>query len=97
MVDAKIVQPTDKQGNELAPQTLMSWAIKQDGQLLENSILPKKGSSIPHWPAEDYNPATKDYVDTKQKVKIIISVEEPASKNVATFGIKSLQRLKRKE
>lgn len=76
MADAKIVQITDKQGNELAPQTLMSMVFKQDGQLLESLILPKD-NDIPYVPTNDYNPATKGYVDNKQKIKIITSVQEP--------------------
>lgn len=77
MVNAKIVQLTDQQGKELAPQTLMSWVVEQDGQLLENLILPKDGSSAPYNPVEDYNPATKAYVDNKQKLQIITSVQKP--------------------
>lgn len=82
MADAKIVQLTDLQGNELAPQTLMSLAIKQDGQLLEGLILPKDGSSAPYIPTGDYNPATKAYVDNKPKVKIVMSVQAPKNLNV---------------
>ncbi len=77
MANAKIVQLTDQQGKELAPQTLMSWVVEQDGQLLENLILPKDGSSAPYNPVEDYNPATKAYVDNKQKLQIITSVQKP--------------------
>lgn len=82
MATAKIVQLTDQQGNELAPQTLMSWVVKQDGQLLENLILPKDGSSAPYVPTEDYNPATKAYVDNKQKIQIVTSVQKPKNLKV---------------
>lgn len=76
MADAKIVQITDQQGNELAPQTLMSMVLKQDGQFLENLILPKDNTT-PYIPTSDYNPATKSYVDNKQKIQIITSVQKP--------------------
>lgn len=85
MAEAKIVQLTDQQGNELAPQTLMSWVVKQDGQLLENLILPIDGSSSPYTPTEDYNPATKGYVDNKQKVQIITSVQKPKGQKAGDF------------
>lgn len=85
MADAKIVQLTDQQGNELAPQTLTTWVVKQDGQLLDNLILPKDGSSAPYTPTDDYNPATKAYVDNKQKVQIITSKRRPTGMKVGDF------------
>ncbi len=85
MANAKIVQITDQQGNALAPQTLMSWVVEQDGQLLENLILSKDGSSAPYDPTEDYNPATKAYVDNKPKVKIVMSVQEPKGQKAGDF------------
>lgn len=85
MANAKIVQITDQQGNALAPQTLMSWVVEQDGQLLENLILSKDGSSVPYDPTEDYNPATKAYVDNKPKVKIVMSVQKPKGQKVGDF------------
>lgn len=85
MATAKIVQLMDQQDNELAPQTLMSWAVKQDGQLLENLILPKDGSSAPYVPTEDYNPATKAYVDNKSKAKIVMSVQKPKGQKAGEF------------
>lgn len=81
MADAKIVQLTDAQGNELAPQTLASWVFKQDGQLLEGLILPKDNIE-PYTPTGDYNPATKGYVDGKQKIQIITSIQQPKNMNV---------------
>lgn len=81
MADAKIVQLTDAKGNELAPQTLMSWVFKQDGQLLEGLILPKDNTE-PYVPIEDYNPATKAYVDNKQKIQIITSIQQPKNMNI---------------
>lgn len=85
MATANIVQLTDQQGTELAPQTLMSLVLKQDGQLLENLILPKDGSSAPYDPIDDYNPATKAYVDNKPKVKIIMSVQKPKGQKAGDF------------
>lgn len=85
MANAKIVQITDQQGNALAPQTLMSWVVEQDGQLLENLILSKDGSSAPYDPTEDYNPATKAYVDNKPKVKIVMSVQKPKGQKAGDF------------
>jgi hypothetical protein len=85
LANAKIVQITDQQGNALAPQTLMSQVVEHDGQLLENLILPKDGSSAPYDPAEDYNPATKSYVDNKPKVKIVMSVQKPKGQKVGDF------------
>lgn len=85
MANVKIVQITDQQGNALAPQTLMSQVIEQDGQLLENLILPKNGSSAPYAPAGDYNPATKSYVDNKPKAKIVMSVQKPKGQKVGDF------------
>lgn len=85
MANAKIVRITDQQGNALAPQTLMSWVVEQDGQLLENLILPKDGSSAPYNPVGDYNPATKAYVDNKSKVKIVMSVQKPKGQKAGDF------------
>lgn len=85
MANAKIVQLTDQQGNALAPQTLMSWVVEQDGQLLENLILPKDGSSAPYDPTEDYNPATKSYVDNSPKAKIVMSVQKPKGQKAGDF------------
>lgn len=85
MANAKIVQLTDQQGNALAPQTLMSWVVEQDGQLLENLILPKDGSSAPYGPTEDYNPATKSYVDNSPKAKIVMSVQKPKGQKAGDF------------
>lgn len=85
MATANIVQLTDQQGKELAPQTLMSLVLKQDGQLLENLILPKDGSSAPYDPIDDYNPATKAYVDNKPKVKIVMSVQKPKGQKAGDF------------
>lgn len=85
MANAKIVQLTDQQGNALAPQTLMSWVVEQDGQLLENLILPKDGSSDPYTPTSEYNPATKEYVDKRPRVKITTSIKKPVSPNVGDF------------
>lgn len=76
MANAKIVKITDLQGNELAPQTLMSWVFEQDGQLLETLILPKNNAAS-YTPTSDYNPATKGYVDNKPKVQIITSSQRP--------------------
>lgn len=85
MANAKIVQITDQQGNALAPQTLMSWVVEQDGQLLENLILPKDGSSAPYDPTEDYNPATKAYVDNSPKAKIVMSMQKPKGQKAGDF------------
>lgn len=85
MANAKIVQITDQQGNALALQTLMSWVVEQDGQLLENLILPKDGSSAPYSPVGDYNPATKAYVDNSPKAKIVMSVQKPKGQKVGDF------------
>ncbi len=85
MATANIVQLTDQQGKELAPQTLMSWVVKQDGQLLENLVLSKDGSSEPYNPTEDYNPATKAYVDNKPKAKIAMSVQKPKGQKAGEF------------
>lgn len=85
MANAKIVQLTDQQGNALAPQTLMSWVVEQDGQLLENLILPKDGSSDPYTPTDAYNPATKSYVDNSPKAKIVMSVQKPKGQKVGDF------------
>ena len=85
MATANIVQLTDQQGKELAPQTLMSLVLKQDGQLLENLILPKDGSSAPYNPVEEYNPATKAYVDNKPKAKIVMSVQKPKGQKAGEF------------
>lgn len=85
MATANIVQLTDQQGKELAPQTLMSLTVKQDGQLLENLILPKDGSSAPYDPTGDYNPATKSYVDNKPKAKIVMSVQKPKGQKAGEF------------
>ena len=85
MATANIVQLTDQQGKELAPQTLMSLVVKQDGQLLENLILTKDGSSEPYVPAVGYNPATKSYVDNKPKAKIVMSVRKPKGQKAGEF------------
>lgn len=85
MANAKIVQITDQQGNALAPQTLMSQVVEQDGQLLENLILPKDGSSDPYTPTDAYNPATKSYVDNNPKAKIVMSVQKPKGQKVGDF------------
>lgn len=85
MANAKIVQITDQQGNALAPQTLMSQVVEQDGQLLENLILPKDGSSDPYTPTDAYNPATKSYVDNSPKAKIVMSVQKPKGQKVGDF------------
>lgn len=85
MANAKIVQLTDQQGNALAPRTLMSWVVEQDGQLLENLILPKDGSSGTYTPTGAYNPATKVYVDNRPRVKITTSIRKPTSPNVGDF------------
>lgn len=85
MANAKIVQLTDQQNNALAPQTLMSWVVEQDGQLLENLILPKDGSSDPYTPTNNYNPATKAYVDNRPRVKITTSLRKPSNPNVGDF------------
>lgn len=85
MANAKIVQLTDQQGNALAPQTLMSWVVEQDDQLLENLILPKDGSSDPYTPTDAYNPATKEYADNSPKVKIVMSVQKPKGQKTGDF------------
>lgn len=81
MANAKIVKITDQQGNELAPQTLMSQAFDTDGMTLESLILPKDNTS-PYIPASDYNPATKSYVDNAPKTKITMSVQAPKNAKV---------------
>lgn len=85
MATANIVQLTDQQGKQLVPQTLMSLVLKQDSQLLENLILPKDGSSVPYNPVEEYNPATKAYVDNKPKAKIVMSVQKPKGQKAGEF------------
>lgn len=78
MADAKIVQLTDQQSNALAPQTLMSWVVEQDGQTLENLIL-AKNNTTEYTPTENYNPATKQYVDTRPRTKIVTSIQQPTN------------------
>lgn len=81
MANAKIVQLTDQQGNELAPQTLTKQVVKQDGQLLD-SLLLTKTNTTEYIPTGDYNPATKNYVDTKLKTKIVVSVQKPKDMSI---------------
>lgn len=78
MADAKIVQITDQQGNELAPQTLISWVVDSDGRVLENLML-AKNNITEYTPIENYNPATKQYVDTRPRTKIITSIQQPTN------------------
>lgn len=81
MATANIVRLTDTQGVEIAPQTLTSIVVKQDGQTLENLILSKINVAA-YVPTDDYNPATKGYVDNTPKTKIIMSGKKPQSMNV---------------
>lgn len=76
MANAKIVNIKDQDGNILNPQTLMSQVVEQDGQLLEELILPKDNTSQ-YTPTSNYNPATKYYVDNVPRVKIITSIRQP--------------------
>lgn len=85
MANAKIVQITDQQGGALAPQTLISQVVDPDGQVLENLILSKDGSSTPYTPTGVYNPATKEYVDNYPRTKIITSIGKPSSPNTGDF------------
>jgi hypothetical protein len=81
LATANIVRLTDTQGVEIAPQTLTSIVVQQDGQTLENLILSKINVAA-YVPTDDYNPATKGYVDNTPKTKIIMSGEKPQSMNV---------------
>lgn len=78
MADVNIVRLTDTQGNEVAPQTLTSAVVQQDGQTLDNLILSKINTHS-YVPTGDYNPATKSYVDNKPKTSITTSVKKPQS------------------
>ena len=81
MATANMVRLTDTQGVEIAPQTLTSIVVRQDGQTLENLILSKINVAA-YAPTGDYNPATKEYVDNTPKTKIIMSGKKPQSMNI---------------
>lgn len=78
MATAHIVNITDIQGNEIYPQTLTSLVIKQDGQTLESLILSKDNTQS-YTPTENYNPATKSYVDNKSRIQMVVSQKKPQS------------------
>lgn len=62
----------------------MSLAIRENGELLEELIL-AKDNTIAYTPTQDYHPATKKYVDTKQKIKIITSIRKPSGMSAGDF------------
>lgn len=81
---AEIVQLKTLNDEEVYPQTLMSLAIRENGQLLEELVLTKDNTAT-YIPTQDYNPATKKYVDSKQKIKMITSIRKPSNMNVGDF------------
>lgn len=81
---AEVVQLKTLNDEEVYPQTLMSLAIRENGELLEELILAKDNTTS-YTPTQDYHPATKKYVDTKQKIKMVISIRKPSGMNVGDF------------
>ena len=81
---AEIVQLKTLNNEEVYPQTLMSLAIRENGELLEELILAKDNVTA-YTPTQDYHPATKKYVDTKQKIKIITSIRKPSGMSAGDF------------
>lgn len=78
---AIITQLKNKSNVDIAPVTLMSLAVRADGQRLDELVL-AKDNTIPFIPDGDYQPATKQYVDTKQKVQMTLSAQKPKNPNV---------------
>lgn len=81
---AEIVQLKTLNNEEVYPQTLMTLVIRENGELLEELILAKDNTTA-YTPTQDYHPATKKYVDTKQKTKIITSIQKPSNAQVGDF------------
>ena len=81
---AKIVQLTTLNNEEVCPQTLMSLAFRESGESLEKLIL-TKDNITEFTPTQDYQPATKSYVDSKQKLKIIMSIQPPSNIEMGAF------------
>lgn len=78
---AKISQLKDRTGAPLYPYTLMKYAVRDNGANLENLILSKTNTE-PYTPDIDYAPATKKYVDSKQKVQFVLSETRPKNMNI---------------
>ena len=71
-------------GGVIYPKTLISAVQNEAGQTVDQITL-LKDNTTEFSPAQDYQPATKKYVDDNSGVQVVVSTTQPTSQAAGDF------------